>query len=53
MLAVVIPDIYCTFLYIAQYMHKGGIFDPPGKPLNGNGVYFYFGWGVFRTNGTL
>ena len=37
MLAVVIPDIYCTFLYIARYMHKGGIFDPPGKPLNVNG----------------
>ena len=53
MLAVLIPDIYCTFLYIARYMHKGGIFDPPEQPLNVNGFHFFFGWGVFGTNGTI
>ena len=53
MLAVVVPDIYCTFPYIARYMYKRGIFDPPGKPLNVDGFNFFFGWGVFGTNGTL
>ena len=53
MLAVLIPNIYCTFPYIARYMHMRGIFDPPGKPLNVDGFYFFFGWAVFGTNETL